>query len=127
MALKIEKPNSSSKDGIFIDRAVIEEVKDVSRTPIFSGKFTPDLGVVLTLDVGRDFKPELTIAGNLNGEEWGSAFKLRELFLACGLSGELDEVEGKYVIPKEILDGLVGKTIKKLSYRSGTKPNGNAR
>jgi hypothetical protein len=88
-----------------------------------------DIGIKLTLDIGREFQPELTIAGNFkvtDGEVtgWGSAFAVQEAFSRLGYEGALDDGNR---IPQGVLETFIGQKILRLSYVSGTKPDGRLR
>lgn len=109
--------------GIIISKVKIVNAEDVSKKPL--GSWTPDLAVKLTLDVGLSFYPEMTIAGDFGKEgRWGSAFKVRELFLSAGVVGSLNDDD---TIPPELLEELKGKEIKRVSFSIGKKPDGRIR
>ena len=133
MNLSCDKP-SQIPDlplGVYINEATIVSVTDVSgTTPTFMQR-PIDIGMKLTLEVGRDFKPEFLIAGNFRvdiktGEVtgWGSACVVQDALLRLGYAGPLD-ADNK--IPAKALQDLVGVTFLRLSYISGTKQSGKAR
>lgn len=104
--------------GILITKATIVDAKDITGVTVKG--WTPDVAVELSLDVGASFYPTLRIMGSFNGSRWGSAFKIRELFLSAGIEGELEDDK----IPPTMLEQLKGKEIKRLSYVTARKPNG---
>jgi hypothetical protein len=90
-----------------------------------------DIGIKLTLDIGKDFRPEMIIAGNFKRDPdsgeiigWGSGFVVQEALTRLGYSGVL--AEGNR-IPTEALESLIGKTFLRLSYVSGTRNDGKFR
>jgi hypothetical protein len=123
------KPSSKYGPGVFITEATIIDAQDHSGTkPSFLSN-TPDVYVVITLDVGREFTPEMSFFGDFKRDDknpkvivdWGSAFKIRNLFSACGVHREIND-DG--TIPPEMIQELIGKKILRLQYISGTKDNG---
>lgn len=83
--------------------------------------------ILLTLDIGRDFQPELMIGGdfkkdwdNHDGEgdpplvkplEWGSNFKVDELAARGGVTPLFYQDRDENVIRDEVIEGLIGQTI----------------
>lgn len=116
MPLRIDKPAAEGQD-VFVVTGIIKDAKDISGVPV-SDKWTPNLGIEITVDIGRDFFPTMRIAGDITEEDWGSAFKVRELLLAAGVTGFLTE-DNK--IPEEAIKELIGKTIKFVRFRAGEK------
>jgi hypothetical protein len=133
MTLSCEKPFGGGKygPGVVITKAKIVSVEDISGKAHRYMQLPCDIGVVLTIDVGRSFQPELIISGmfkrNVDTGEvigWGGAFVVQEALLRLGYTGLLDAGNK---IPKAALSALVGKEILRLSYVSGTKEGGRAR
>jgi len=90
-----------------------------------------DIGIVLVLDIGRDFRPELIIGGQFKRDAnsgdvvgWGSAFVVQEALSRLGFTGKLDQGNK---IPSTVLAGVKGKVILRLSYVSGTRDSGKLR
>jgi hypothetical protein len=117
--------------GVFINEATVAKAEDISGTTPTFLKRPIDIGMKLTLEVGRDFQPEFLIAGNFHidiksGEVtgWGSAFVVQDALLRFGYTGPLDP--GNKIPPKALQD-LVGITFLRLSYISGTKQSGKPR
>lgn len=121
------KPNLYGK-GVYINLVTITDVEDVSNTILPFINNTVDIGVKLTLDIGREFQPELTIFGNFERDTetnkvigWGSAFCVQELLFKLCYKGQLNPDNS---IPKEALQSLIGKQFFKLAYVSGIKESG---
>ena len=132
MNLSCDKPSRIDLPlGVFIGEATIVSVTDVSgTTPTFMQR-PIDIGLKLTLEVGRDFQPEFLIAGNFRvdiktGEVtgWGSACVVQDALMRLGFTGPLEDGNK---IPARALEGLVGVTFLRLSYISGTKNTGKVR
>lgn len=129
MTLSTNKPYSKPfyGKGIFINEAVIVSIADVSGTTPHPLTSSVDIGVRLTLEVGKDFRPEMLIAGSFKRNEsgevlgWGSAFPIQELFSKLGYNGTLNPDNS---IPDEALETMLGKRFLRLSYVSGEKING---
>ena len=109
--------------GIYVNEVTIAEAQDVSGSSLPFMAMPVDIGIKLVLEIGRDFQPEMTIAGNFKrdlatGEiiGWGGAFVVQEALSRLGFTGTLDRNNR---IPPEIVAGLVGKKFLKLSYVSG--------
>lgn len=133
MTLSCERP-SQIPDlplGVYVNEATIVSIADVSgTTPTFMQRAV-DIGIQLTLEVGRDFMPQMLIAGNFrrdakSGEvvAWGSACVVQDALSRLGYAGPLDAGNK---IPTKALQDLVGKTFLRLSYVSGTKNTGKPR
>lgn len=115
--------------GLYINLVTIIDAEDISGTTLPFLDRPIEIGVKLTLDIGKEFQPELTIFGefekDINSGEvigWGSAFSIQELLYKLSFQGRLDD---NNTIPAEALKSLVGKQFFKLSYVSGIKDNGN--
>jgi hypothetical protein len=117
--------------GVIIRKVTVADVADVSgqTAPFLERPW--DIGIKLYLEVGRDFQPELTIAGSFKRDSitgeivgWGSAFVVQEALQRFGYSGSLQE--GNH-IPQSVLEGLIGKEFYRLSYVSGRKENGKVK
>ena len=109
--------------GIFVNEVTIADAQDVSGTSLPFMAQPVDIGIKLVLEIGRDFQPEMTIAGNFKrdletGEVvgWGGAFIVQEALARLGYIGELDKNNR---IPPDALADLVGKKFLRLSYVSG--------
>lgn len=130
MTLSCDKPFSTNKygPGIFVNKATIVDAVDISGQAYGYMQNPCDIGIVLVLDIGRDFQPELIIGGlfkrDVNTGEvvaWGSAFIVQEALSRLGFTGRLDPGNK---IPKAALSALKGRPILRLSYVSGTRENG---
>lgn len=133
MTLSCDKPFSAGKfgNGVFITKAKIISVEDISGKAHRYMQMPCDIGIVLTLDIGRSFQPELIISGQFkrNGDTgevigWGGAFVVQEALVRLGYAGVLDPGNK---IPKAALNSLVGRQILRLAYLSGTKDGSKPR
>ena len=133
MTLSCDSPynRNSYGPGVYINEVTIAEVQDMAgqTLPFFDRPF--DIGFKLMLDIGRDFQPELVIAGNFKRHPisdevigWGNAFVVQEALTRLGFKGDLDP---NNVIPAHIFSALIGKKFLRLSYVSGVKENGKFR
>lgn len=125
------KEGGGGMSPIIIMKVKVIGAENVSGVEIPYLKKSYDIGVKLMLDIGREFKPTLVIAGNFKKDEskknvtgWGSAFVVRDLFGKIGYEGTLGD-DNK--LPQEALDFLIDKEFLRLSYVSGTKENGKFR
>lgn len=127
MALSIYGQSTSNEypGGIFITKATIISAEDISGEQLVYMNKPCDVGVRLTLEVGREWQPTLNIAGNLkregNESSWGNAWIVRAFFQKMAMAGDIEEAGGKCTIPVEMVQGLVGKQFYKLSYCAGMK------
>ncbi len=133
MTLSCENPWSKRTfgPGIFVSEATVAGIEDISGQPLPFRDQPCDIGIKLTLNIGRDFQPALIIAGDfkrdVNTSEvtgWGGAFTVQEALSRLGFNGALDENNH---IPPNILPNLVGQKIYRLSYVTGLKDNGKPR
>ena len=115
--------------GVFISEATIINAQDHSGTMPSFLKTIPDIYLVLTIDIGKEWTPEMSFFGDYKRDErspevivdWGSAFKIRNLFSACGIHREIND-DG--TIPGDMVKELTGKKILRLQYVSGVRENG---
>jgi hypothetical protein len=131
MGLKTGRTSSNYGTGVFIGRATIVEARDVSAEGLPFLTRQPDVAIVIKLDIGKEFQPEMSFFGNFKRDErnglitdWGSAFHISNLFDACGVLGEIND-DG--TIPQAMLDQLVGREILRLQYVSGFRNDGKVR
>src|SRR5690242_4827808 len=84
--------------GIYINEVTILSAEDISgqTLPMLQNPF--DIGIRLTLDIGRDFQPEMVIAGSFKRSQdtgevtgWGSAFVVQEALSRLGFNGTLGD------------------------------------
>jgi hypothetical protein len=117
---KQESSSISFLDGTFINVVRIVQAQDISKQDIFKNGTPIDCGVELTVDIGRDFQPKMSIYGNFKTEgtklSWGSAFVVKDLLSQLGIKGELNE-DGS--IPQDVLEQLSGRQIIRLSFLRG--------
>ena len=100
-------------------------------------KYSDDIGLDVTLDIGKDFKPVMYIGGSFKLDEinntiigWGRAYKVKMFFDAIGLPIKL--AKGTSVVENRLPEGfenhIIGKDFERLSYLSTkTKPDGTNR
>ena len=136
MTLSINEKKDAG-EGIVVQQVSIASIEDISNsTPPFLS-MPCDLGVKMSLDIGRDFQPDFMITGALKRDTegiiigWGGAFKIRDFFANLGISGDLvpDDIERPttYSIPQALMDAAKGQQFLRLSYVCGKKPNGKTR
>jgi hypothetical protein len=112
-------------NGIYVDEVEIKKASDVTEQEKSSG-FDRDVSIKLeVLVLKNDWERTVTIGGNYKRDpitkevlDWGGAFKLKDLFVACGMTDE-DVQEGLSAngIPSsDLLAGCIGKKIKTLTY-----------
>jgi hypothetical protein len=130
MTLSCTNPWSANHygNGIFINKVTVANVEDISgqQSPFLDTPF--DIGIKFVLDIGRDFQPELIIAGNFKRDPitdevigWGNGFVVQEALAKLGYTGNLEDGNK---IPPEILKEFIGESFYRLAYVSGLKGNG---
>ncbi len=123
--------NGGLPKGIIVGKVTIVGVEDISGTTPQHLQFPVDIGIKLTLDVGKSFQPEMIIAGNFKRDNstgdvvsWGGGFVIQDLLIRMGYLGKLNEGN---TIPSEALESLKGKSFLRLSYVTGLKQDGRPR
>lgn len=133
MTLSCNKPFSTNTygPGIYINEVTIVNAADISGEVLPFSDQPVDIGIKLTLDIGKDFQPQMIIAGNFKrdfdtGEVigWGSGFLVQEALARFGFKGSLDAGNR---IPAHILESLPGQKFFRLSYVSGVREGGKFR
>ena len=93
-----------------------------------------DVGIEMTLDIGKDWFPTFYLGGIFKAEDgvvtgWSSAYKIKILLEAVVLTGaRLDKDAGPEAqrFPSDLADQLKGRKFARLSYKSiKAKPDGN--
>ena len=117
--------------GIYVNEVEIAKVEDISGEQLPFLDKPVDIGVRLSLEIGRDFQPEMVVAGQFkrdpaSGEVigWGSGWLVQDALNRLGYSGTLNEGN---TLPPDALQPLVGKRFLRLSYVSGQKADGRPR
>ena len=100
-------------------------------------KMPDDISLKLTLDIGKDFEPEMYIGGQFREDKvsgnvisWGTATKVKILLDSIGLGVACDKnaPASAQKLPEDIGDKMLGKEFLRLMYRSNrTKADGNYR
>jgi len=125
---------STLTDGIIISEVTIANATNVSGEPLpFGTKKVVDVGVELTLEVGRSFQPKLTVAGNFKRDpisneitDWGSAFRILELMrILC--PEFIEELKTSHTVPPDAVAAMRNKKLLRLTYVTGRKEDGRYR
>jgi hypothetical protein len=124
---------SSPNEGIIISRTRIVNAKDISHQALpFTKGRAVDVGVELTLDIGKSFNPTLTIYGDFEKDasgtvvKWGSAFKVHDLLMAL-CPEYVADLKENYRISPDALTALMGKEFLRLTYVIGVRDDGKIR
>ena len=124
-------PKRTYGPGVYINEVTVADVQDISGTTLPFLERPVDIGIKLYLDIGREFQPELIIAGNFKRDPstnevigWGGAFVVQEALSRLGYQGEL---EPNNSISDKVLLAIVGKRFLRLSYISGMREGGKPR
>jgi hypothetical protein len=125
MGLPTKSTNTQYGTGVYINKATIIGAVDMSEEGLSFLTQPVDVAIVLTLDIGKTFNPEMSFFGNYKRDnrnnlivDWGGAYSVRNLFTACGIDSEIND-DGS--IPSELLKALIGKEILRLQYVSGIR------
>ena len=123
------------KQNLSLDNATIVTADIVYNEKQKWQKTPDDVGVVLTLDIGKSFQPSFYVGGwfkkdivSNNVVGWGSAYKVKILLDAVGMTGariDTTKTVEHQRFPQETAEQLLGKTFTRLSYKSTReKPDG---
>lgn len=127
MKLTFGDTRPSYGKGIWVDRARIIAARNISGMKKNDFAEKPcEIGIQIRLDIGRDFQPVMSFAGDFSRTDgvitgWGSATGLRIFLSAMKVKGELTADNR---LDDNVVKALVGKEIFKLTYVKGTKENG---
>ena len=131
MTLEVITAKPRELSNIFIQSVKIDSMDieyDTKMTE--NSKYTDDIAVRCTLDIGRDFKPKFYIGGSFKKspvdntvEGWYTAYKVRLFFERLGVPLKLQK--GKPVHDNRPPDGLedafIGESFYRLTYMSTRK------
>ena len=128
---------SGNSSNIITQTVKIDDIKATYGEKQDWQKYSDDIGLDVTLDIGKDFKPVMYIGGSFKLDEinntiigWGRAYKVKMFFDAIGLPIKLAKgtsvVENR--LPEVFENQIIGKDFERLSYLSTkTKPDGSNR
>ena len=131
--------NSSSgggaKSNIFVDKAKIASIQIKYGVQEDWQTYSDDISIHLTLDIGKDFQPNMYIGGNYKKDEmsgeivgWSTAFKVKLFFDAIGMPIKLDKgmQPQSSRLPADAEQVITGKEFLRLTYVSTkTKKDGS--
>ena len=130
MGLSLAGSNGSASegymgDGVYVDEVEIKEVKNVTKDEAAKG-FKRDISIALkVLVLKNDWERTVTIGGNYKRDQqtqevidWGGAFKLKDLFIACNLTDkDMDEnIDANGIPSNDMLARCVSHKLKTLTY-----------
>ena len=126
---------TKTKDNIFVDKVKIASATVKHDTKEDWQTYSDNISIHLTLDIGRDFQPNMYIGGsfktdevNGNIERLSTAFKIKMFFDSIGMPIRLDKGKNPQSsrLPADVDQLLVGKEFLRLTYLSTkTKRDGN--
>ena len=114
------------KTNIRIDNVTITNAEVLYNTQQKWQKKPDDVGIEMTLDIGKDWFPTFYLGGIFKAEDglvtgWSSAYKVKMLLEAVGLTGaRLDKTTGpeSQRFPSDLPELLKGRKFARLSYKS---------
>ncbi|MBU46192.1 MAG: hypothetical protein CMD28_02075 [Flavobacteriales bacterium] len=118
---------SKSKDNLFVDKVKIAKAEIKYGVKEDWQTYSDDISVHLTLDIGRDFQPNMYIGGNYKKDDvsgeivgWSTAFKVKMFFDSIGLPIMLDKGKSPQSskLPADAEQRLIGKEFLRLTYIS---------
>ena len=131
--LKTRTPAESTGgqgNGIFISKVKITSIKAYYGEKQRWQKLPDDIGIEMTLDIGRDFEPTFYVGGAFKRDEFGDILSLGTvkkvdiLFDSMGMDVPFGEDN---IVSEDVLNDCVGREFLRLSYVSGEKDNGKSK
>jgi hypothetical protein len=125
------KKSSDFMSGVFVNECTIVSVK-----PVYGGKewqnekYKDDVGLDITIDIGKSFQPVFYVGGRLKRDEFGevkdlgTVRRIATFFDAIDVDAKLTD---EHKIEEDVLPDCVGQMFNRLSYVSGTKQDGKVR
>ena len=124
-----------AKSNIFVDKAKIASIQIKYGVKEDWQTYSDDISIHLTLDIGKDFQPNMYIGGNYKKDEmsgeivgWSTAFKVKLFFDAIGMPIKLDKgmQPQSSRLPADAEQVITGKEFLRLTYVSTkTKKDGS--
>ena len=125
------KDKKSGGKGVITKKVRCVRVVDISGEQLPYMTRPCELGIAVTMEIGKTFQPVLNITGEFKRDPqsqeitgWGSAFKIRDFFEKFGLKGAL--TPDNRILP-ETLEQVVGLEFLLLSYVTGKKNDGQTK
>ena len=116
-----------AKSNIFVDKAKIASIQIKYGVKEDWQTYSDDISIHLTLDIGKDFQPNMYIGGNYKKDEmsgeivgWSTAFKVKLFFDAIGMPIKLDKgmQPQSSRLPADAEQVITGKEFLRLTYIS---------
>ncbi len=124
-----------AKSNIFVDKVKIASIEIKYGVKEDWQTYSDDISIHMTLDIGKDFQPNMYIGGNYKKDEvsgeiigWSTAFKVKMFFDSIGMPIKLDKGKNPSSsrLPADAEQRLLGKEFSRLTYMSTkTKKDGN--
>ena len=125
-----------AKSNIFVDKAKIASIQIKYGVQEDWQTYSDDISIHLTLDIGKDFQPNMYIGGYYKKDEmsgeivgWSTAFKVKLFFDAIGMPIKLDKgmQPQSSRLPADAEQVKTGKEFLRLTYVSTkTKKDGSS-
>jgi len=121
---------TTKTNGIFVSKSKVSGVKAFYKEQQKWQQKPDDIGVEMTLDIGKDFEPTFYVGGIFKKDEFGDKVgigtvkKIDILLTSLGLDASLTEDDK---IPEDVINDFVGREFIRLSYVSGVKDNGKSK
>ena len=118
---------SGNKDNIFVDKVRIATAEIKYGVKEEWQTYSDDISIHLTLDIGKDFQPNMYIGGNYKKDEvsgeivgWSTAFKVKMFFDSIGMPIMLDKGKNPQSsrLPADAQQRLLEKQFLRLTYIS---------
>ena len=119
MSNPVMQNDSQNFNGIFINNATIASARSISNEDIYKNGRPVDVGIEFELEIGKDFKPKFSVAGNFkveNGEVVGTGSATTVKIALQRLGVKWERLNPDNSIPQEILDQCIGKEIVRLQF-----------
>ena len=117
--------------GVFVNECTIVSVDTVYGGKEWQNeKYKDDVGLDVTLDIGKSFQPVFYIGGRLKRDEFGevknlgTVRRISTFFDAIDVDAKLND---EHKIEEDALADCIGTKFNRLSYVSGTKQDGKVR
>tara|TARA_R100001594_G_scaffold148704_1_gene204521 strand:+ start:649 stop:1230 length:582 start_codon:yes stop_codon:yes gene_type:complete len=119
--------SGGTKDNIFVDNVTIASAQIKYGVKEDWQTYSDDISIHLTLDIGRDFQPNMYIGGNYKKDDvdgsivgWSTAFKVKMFFDSIGMPIKLDKGKSPQSsrLPADAEQRLIGKRFSRLTYIS---------
>jgi|10_taG_2_1085330.scaffolds.fasta_scaffold02207_14 hypothetical protein len=116
--------------GVYVGKAIITSIIPHYNTQQKWQRKPDDIGLEMTLDIGRDFEPTFYVGGAFKRDEFGDIVNMgtvKKVDILLDSLGVDTSLTKDNKVPEDVLNDCIGREFLRLSYVSGERDDGRAK